>query len=673
MLIKKLTLTDIGTYAGSQDFDLVPKIRYGVKRPIVLFGGLNGAGKTTFLTAVRLALYGRQSLDFTPSQRQYEEYLRDLVHRPKQSLVRPAESAVVLEFEHSRFGQRETYSVVRYWSEKSRGIEEKLVIKQGEAEPTFLEGEQAQAFLNQLIPPGIAQFFFFDGEKIAALAKDDTDVVLADAIRRLLGLDLLDRLNSDLNVFLRSHRAQQGDQKVRKEINDLEILLKNLDDEYAALEGPRKELEDQRAAAKEQYHSKKADLSAQGGAWSVNRNALEYELDELRLKRRQQEDSLRELLNGVGIFALSKKLCARVVQKLHAETQQVDAQTVHSKVKGHAEELNSLLVSLLGVKKADQPQIEKVLTKWVEGFAPEASSEAPSFGLSTADARRAIELLESHRSREHAATKLTFESADGVLKREENIQDQLAHAPSDESIKVAVEQLTAAAEEVGRLDTRWKALIEEQRRVTWLSIDVVRKLRKLEEKLASEADVQRGHIAAEAMQDVIAEFKVAAAHHKCKQLRTHFLTAFKRLARKDDIIRDAVIDPESFKITLIDGAGREVPKKHLSAGEKQIYSIAMLEALAKTSGRNLPVIIDTPLGRLDSRHRTKLVESYFPVASHQVIILSTDTEVDTTFYKSLAPSISHAYHLAFDEGTGATVVEPGYFWQHIVEVEAHAA
>ena len=185
-------------------------------------------------------------------------------------------------------------------------------------------------------------------------------------------------------------------------------------------------------------------------------------------------------------------------------------------------------------------------------------------------------------------------------------------------------------------------------------------------------NAERGQAAADAAQSLISEFKVAAAKHKCQTLKGHFVQAFTRLARKDDIIRDATIDAESFKVVLLDGAGREVAKKRLSAGEKQIYSIAMLEALAKTSGRNLPVIIDTPLGRLDSKHRTKLVESYFPVASHQVIILSTDTEVDSEFYDVLSNKISHAFHLSYDEQSSSTLVEPGYFWRHSTEGHKHA-
>lgn len=140
--------------------------------------------------------------------------------------------------------------------------------------------------------------------------------------------------------------------------------------------------------------------------------------------------------------------------------------------------------------------------------------------------------------------------------------------------------------------------------------------------------------------------------------------AFARLSRKEDVIRSAKIDPTTFRVTLYNRSGKVTPKDRLSAGEKQIFAIAMLEALGKTSGRNLPVIIDTPLGRLDSAHRANLLKAYFPQASHQVIVLSTDTEVDQSFYQGLKPSISHAYHLVFDEVEGCTEVSPGYFWRH---------
>ena len=87
----------------------------------------------------------------------------------------------------------------------------------------------------------------------------------------------------------------------------------------------------------------------------------------------------------------------------------------------------------------------------------------------------------------------------------------------------------------------------------------------------------------------------------------------------------------------------------------------MLWGLARASARSLPAIIDTPMARLDARHREHLVERYFPNASHQVIILSTDTEVDRRYYESLQPHLARVYHLKYDEAERATVAEEGYF------------
>jgi DNA sulfur modification protein DndD len=106
-----------------------------------------------------------------------------------------------------------------------------------------------------------------------------------------------------------------------------------------------------------------------------------------------------------------------------------------------------------------------------------------------------------------------------------------------------------------------------------------------------------------------------------------------------------------------------LPKAELSSGEKQIYAIAMLWGLARTSGRPLPVIIDTPLGRLDSEHRANLCQNYFPNASHQVILLSTDTEVDRPLFDNLRDHISHAYSLNYDPADACTRVTEGYFWK----------
>ena len=93
-------------------------------------------------------------------------------------------------------------------------------------------------------------------------------------------------------------------------------------------------------------------------------------------------------------------------------------------------------------------------------------------------------------------------------------------------------------------------------------------------------------------------------------------------------------------------------------------AISFLWGLARVSGRRLPVAIDTPLGRLDSSHRQNLVERYFPSASHQVILLSTDTEVGKSEVENLRnlEAIAHEYLLEYDSKLNQTNIKQNYFW-----------
>jgi len=86
-----------------------------------------------------------------------------------------------------------------------------------------------------------------------------------------------------------------------------------------------------------------------------------------------------------------------------------------------------------------------------------------------------------------------------------------------------------------------------------------------------------------------------------------------------------------------------------------------LWSLAKTSGRSLPFIIDTPLARLDVDHRNNLVEEFFPAASHQVIILSTDTEITKPYYEKLLPYIARSYSMEYDDKMRCSKISDHYF------------
>ena len=126
-------------------------------------------------------------------------------------------------------------------------------------------------------------------------------------------------------------------------------------------------------------------------------------------------------------------------------------------------------------------------------------------------------------------------------------------------------------------------------------------------------------------------------------------SCYKKLANKKNLIEKICMDPITLDFVYLDSEGELVPKESLSAGEKQLMVISMLWALGICSKKKLPVIIDTPLSRLDSNHRISLITTYFPQASDQTIILSTDSEIDGHYYGIMKENVGDEFTLVYDD------------------------
>jgi DNA sulfur modification protein DndD len=166
-------------------------------------------------------------------------------------------------------------------------------------------------------------------------------------------------------------------------------------------------------------------------------------------------------------------------------------------------------------------------------------------------------------------------------------------------------------------------------------------------------------------QDVLEEYQQRLRNEKVNDFRENFLESFNLLFGKENLISDVSVSSINFNITLLGAHGNSISKAELSAGERQIYAMAMIWALAKTSGRPLPFIIDTPLGRLDTEHRNNLMENFFTSASHQIIVFSTNTEIDEHYFDQIQPYVARSYNLEYDSTKGETVVREGYFWKNM--------
>ena len=126
-------------------------------------------------------------------------------------------------------------------------------------------------------------------------------------------------------------------------------------------------------------------------------------------------------------------------------------------------------------------------------------------------------------------------------------------------------------------------------------------------------------------------------------------------------LKDIREDFQSFRNQL-KKRNIEIDTDKLSAGERQLLAVAILWGLAKASKSAAPTIIDTPLGRLDSEHRLNLVEQYFPLASNQVILLSTDEEINKKYHKYIKPSLARSYKIEYDQKINGSKLKEGYFF-----------
>ena len=243
------------------------------------------------------------------------------------------------------------------------------------------------------------------------------------------------------------------------------------------------------------------------------------------------------------------------------------------------------------------------------------------------------------------------------------VSDTLRKVPTDDVLRPILEEIHALNERLVKAST--DALLKDQD-INALELELHEAERNhafLAQKLAAAARHSGKLHVLPRVQKTLDEYRTKLIDRKVTQLQGAVTECFNLLCRKKDTLRTIRIDSKTFSISLCDRQNRPLQKAQLSAGEKQIYAVSMLWALAKTSGRPLPIVIDTPLARLDSDHRRLLIEHYFPRASHQVIVLSTDTEVDQVYFDQLRPSIARVYHLDYDQATASTSIKQGYFWK----------
>jgi DNA sulfur modification protein DndD len=672
MIFNRLCIRNFGLFCGAHEFDLKPRVKYRQHRPIILFGGKNGAGKTTLLEATMLCLYGQSSLGNRVRAQDYQTYLAGRIHCPRGGgMVVLNDASIRLEFSHIHLGDQHVYTVERSWWRREGRVEECLLLERDGQSLPDLEADYAQDFLKELIPLGVSQLFFFDGEKIQNLADEENDgIALADSIKAMLSLDLVERLQSDLRIYLTRQKRCGQVKGFEKQLIELEQTQGVLEEKRSVLRQDRAQTQAHIERVQTEIERAESAFSADGGGFSEKRGELRDRATALRTEIEQIENRIREECAGLFPFALVPDLCLKLEHQIILEDEVRKTRAAQERVRETWIEIRPRIQSEafkgISLSPADQEAVYARIGKLLFDAlkSPQEEGEiALLHNLSPSDSQQVLEWIKRGIPTSRGLVVGLSQRLEKAWRDLREVELHLQRAPEDDVLAPHVQSLNDLNQKLGALkniaDQQDKELCQVELRLE----EIQRQHKNLLDELSVQEDLVDRVQMVERVQDVLEDYLLELGREKVAQLEHAVARCFGQLCRKGDVIRRIEIDPKTFSVTLYNREGRAVPKKRLSAGEKQIYAVSMLWALAQTSGRPLPMIIDTPLGRLDSDHRRHLVENYFPKASHQVIILSTDTEVDQHYFKALSPSISHAYHLEFSGETEATTASEGYFWK----------
>ena len=663
MKFRKLTIENY------KSFPFATEIRFPVGedgRSIFLIGGMNGTGKTSIMEAINYCLYGAKA----------DEIFRNINRREKARGNASVSFELVMEMDDlSELVVKRSWSAGVADDPKPRDLTERLVVVRDGKRVSVQNQEIWQDFIRSVIPPGITQFFFFDGEKIQAIAADDhSEVRLKSSLEAALGIQYINRLASDI-IYIKNEE-RKGFVEISDE--DLDFKQSELKKERSKLTRTQKEREhvqQELTEFKQQLEDARQRFAAAFHAEPETRETMranEKKRVQATNRLAQVESEIRALCEKTLSFAIAGRLFEPIRLQIEAERESVGSEAIRENAAFLAKRIVRVVEEPEPIyRETLSPEKMTELERRIFRLLREGESQGEMvriLDLSDRDAARVLNKMESLENGEVFLLKPLLEEKRELTSQVRKLEGLSQTGLLTESEKELFEQLQAEMEgcstQIGRKSEQLRLLEEEilalEKRITAIEMEI----EKLFEK--HHMSKERGEFIQEcdAISGVLNQFVVRLRKNKVHLLQEKTFEMYRLLSNRSGLIKDIIIDDKTYEVRISDRNGHEIKKSGLSAGEKEVFAVSLLWGLAQTSQLQLPIVIDTPLSRLDSTHRDNIVNNYFPNAGEQVIILSTDTEIDKDYYRTLKTRLSGAGSLVFDPQRELTTFQEGYFWEN---------
>ena len=646
MKIRKLVLHNFGVYAGTNEFT------FHGQKPIVLIGGLNGRGKTTFLEAILICLYGSASSSYLESNySSYGQYLKSYVNTADQTMYTYLE----LDFFHNYDGT-DQYTIRKEWDGKNQRVHEKITVYKNQQFDGFLT-ENWTMFIENILPSALSSFFFFDGEKIAELAVEESNTRMKESIRAMLGISVLDTLQKDLARILSRKQKNNKDSDLNATLEQIRIERDHAKDNLDVIDDKISKLNDRQGLLNQNLEREKQKYVTKGGIIADQKAQLIQERAELQAKFTTIKEQLIEFSGSELHLSLVIPLLQEILNQSEKEQESKIAQLTEERVHD--------LISKYSTKFTSICSIESFFEYVKQECQPKIQS--PVYNLSEHSIYRIKRLLHGELNQVQSATSRLYKEQLCVEKKLNEIDQYLSVDMNDKELKRIFKkisdtelkildiksQLNQLHKERTTLNGQLRLIEAELKRTTEFVID------QMELIDDNERFIKYVHIS----DQIIDEYRIRLQRRKTNLLGQTMTKCYKTLANKTSLIDHIDMDAASLDLHYYNKNNEEVEKNRLSAGEKQLMVISLLWALAICSKKKLPVIIDTPLSRLDSLHRESIISKYFPCASEQTIILSTDSEIGAYEYNLILEHVDDEFTLLYNDKEKRTAIRRGYFFK----------
>lgn len=709
MKINKIVLYNFNSYEGINEFDFSST---DDKKNMILIGGKNGAGKTSLFTAIKLALYGPLAFGYVGINPHYISKIKDCINL-KTFQTDKVESRVQINISLMVEREFKEYEIVREWDYSSQKLIENYYVKTEGRKLAPQELSYFQNYLQGLIPPDLFEFFLFDGEEVGSIfATPAYNSYVRNAVYTLCRLDIFEIIRKYTDGYM-GKASLQDDEKLYKEYEDLKQAAENMEMSREDLNAELLNLQEELDQIETNLIELETAFKNAGGITDEERRKLAKEYGEAEHIKTEASAKIKLFVEGLMPFFIVKEFAEKISDQMDYEEKGQIFHYVSERLS--REEIRNIFEG-----NASEKMVDALMEMLLAKFKPKGAGEnqKPMFDLSKEDSGRVNSMnvalkdfdtdgmVELIRQKQQASDKtmeinriLKSSMADDEAARFAENENALLRKKEETSQKIYT-----VRSQIEKLNMELSKTVQQRDKVWQIILDN-----------AQDKNVFELSSRITDMMDTLLSEKTVSIR---KSLETQIVHNLQHIYRKNNLITHIEIE-DDFQFSLYQDAvytaselaylmrnlgkgafAQAIGKKgqsilfekygvstmgelqvalsfdsseeiclyknidlsRLSKGERQIFILSLYWAVIELSGQDIPFVIDTPYARIDANHRKEISEKFFPNISKQVVILSTDEEINEEYYEIIKPYIAKEYLLVNDENQNRTTVENRYFF-----------